>query len=237
MCFACVSSCPAPGYTSVGRAQASAPVAGRCRIVGSGSDDPAYDLHDQRSGRSRILRRSRLRLTRTARRWPDAPPPSTHRAGRRAARPRMAGPPARPRPPASAPAAVRAPPRRSARPSASSAPASCVPSAATSPPPPANGSGRRHPTTPARTGDRRIVTPPGASSCPGAATSDAERICESPGRGRGGSLPGFDVRHLGMTQNGSGAPRAALMTSCPPWVPASTWFAACWPDEQPVQPS
>jgi hypothetical protein len=35
------------------------------RIVGSGLDDPAYDLRHQRSGRVRILRRSRLRLTRT----------------------------------------------------------------------------------------------------------------------------------------------------------------------------
>jgi hypothetical protein len=35
-----------------------------------------------------------------------------------------------------------------------------------------------------------------------------DRICESSGGGRGGgSLPGFDVRHLGMTQNGSGALR------------------------------
>jgi hypothetical protein len=32
-----------------------------------------------------------------------------------------------------------------------------------------------------------------------------ERICESPGSDCGGSLPGFDVRQLGMTQNGSGA--------------------------------
>ena len=35
------------------------------RLVGSGLDDPAYDLRHQRSGRARILRRSRLRLTRT----------------------------------------------------------------------------------------------------------------------------------------------------------------------------
>jgi hypothetical protein len=38
------------------------------RVVGSGLDDPAYDLRHQRSGRSRILRRSRLRLVRTTRR-------------------------------------------------------------------------------------------------------------------------------------------------------------------------
>ena len=35
------------------------------RVVGSGPDDPAYDLRHQRNGRSRILRRSRLRLVRT----------------------------------------------------------------------------------------------------------------------------------------------------------------------------
>lgn len=34
------------------------------RVTGSGLDDPAYDLRHQRNGRSRILRRSRLRLTR-----------------------------------------------------------------------------------------------------------------------------------------------------------------------------
>jgi hypothetical protein len=38
------------------------------RVAGSGPDDPAYDLRHQRSGRSRILRRSRLRLVRTTRR-------------------------------------------------------------------------------------------------------------------------------------------------------------------------
>ena len=37
------------------------------RVVGSGIDDPAYDLRHQRSGRPRILRRSRLRLVRTRR--------------------------------------------------------------------------------------------------------------------------------------------------------------------------
>jgi hypothetical protein len=35
------------------------------RLVGSGLDDPAYELHHQPSGRTRILRRSRLRPTRT----------------------------------------------------------------------------------------------------------------------------------------------------------------------------
>ncbi len=35
------------------------------RLVGSGLDDPAYDLRHQPSGRARILRRSRLRLTRS----------------------------------------------------------------------------------------------------------------------------------------------------------------------------
>lgn len=34
------------------------------RLVGSGTDDPAYDLRHARSGRQRILRRSRLRLVR-----------------------------------------------------------------------------------------------------------------------------------------------------------------------------
>jgi hypothetical protein len=35
------------------------------RLVGSGLDDPAYELRHLPSGRTRILRRSRLRLTRT----------------------------------------------------------------------------------------------------------------------------------------------------------------------------
>ena len=35
------------------------------RVVGSGLDDPAYDLRHQRSGRVRVLRRSRLRLVRS----------------------------------------------------------------------------------------------------------------------------------------------------------------------------
>jgi hypothetical protein len=35
------------------------------RLIGSGLQDPAYELCHQPSGRTRILRRSRLRLTRT----------------------------------------------------------------------------------------------------------------------------------------------------------------------------
>jgi hypothetical protein len=35
------------------------------RLVGSGLHDPAYELRHQPSGRTRILRRSRVRLTRT----------------------------------------------------------------------------------------------------------------------------------------------------------------------------
>jgi hypothetical protein len=35
------------------------------RLVGSGRHDPAYELPHQPSGRTRILRRSRLRLTRS----------------------------------------------------------------------------------------------------------------------------------------------------------------------------
>jgi hypothetical protein len=38
------------------------------RVVGSGLDDPAYNLSHVRSGRARILRRSRLRLVRIPRR-------------------------------------------------------------------------------------------------------------------------------------------------------------------------
>jgi hypothetical protein len=34
------------------------------RLVGSGLHDPAYELRQERSDRARILRRSRLRLTR-----------------------------------------------------------------------------------------------------------------------------------------------------------------------------
>ena len=41
-------------------------------VPGSGLDDPAYELHHQSSGRARILRRSRLRLTRTTNRQPGA---------------------------------------------------------------------------------------------------------------------------------------------------------------------
>ena len=36
------------------------------RLVGSGPDDPAYELRRKCSGRARIQRRSRLRLTRTS---------------------------------------------------------------------------------------------------------------------------------------------------------------------------
>jgi hypothetical protein len=36
------------------------------RLVGPGTDDPAYELRQERSGRTRILRRSRLRLARTS---------------------------------------------------------------------------------------------------------------------------------------------------------------------------
>jgi hypothetical protein len=35
------------------------------RLVGSGREDPAYELRHQPRGRTRILRRSRLRLTRS----------------------------------------------------------------------------------------------------------------------------------------------------------------------------
>jgi hypothetical protein len=34
------------------------------RVTGSGLQDPAYDLNHERTGRARILRRSRLRLVR-----------------------------------------------------------------------------------------------------------------------------------------------------------------------------
>ena len=34
------------------------------RVVGSGLNDPAYDLNHERTGRPRVLRRSRLRLVR-----------------------------------------------------------------------------------------------------------------------------------------------------------------------------
>jgi hypothetical protein len=34
------------------------------RVTGSGLDDPAYDLRQERTGRRRVLRRSRLRLLR-----------------------------------------------------------------------------------------------------------------------------------------------------------------------------
>jgi hypothetical protein len=35
------------------------------RVTGSGLDDPAYDLRHEGTGRSRVLRRSRLRLVRS----------------------------------------------------------------------------------------------------------------------------------------------------------------------------
>jgi hypothetical protein len=35
-------------------------------LIGSGLDDPAYQLRHQSGGRARILRRCRLRLTRTS---------------------------------------------------------------------------------------------------------------------------------------------------------------------------
>ena len=37
----------------------------RGRLVGSGLTDPAYDLDQERTGRPRVLRRSRLRLVRS----------------------------------------------------------------------------------------------------------------------------------------------------------------------------
>ena len=37
----------------------------RGRVAGSGLTDPAYDLDHERTGRQRILRRSRLRLVHT----------------------------------------------------------------------------------------------------------------------------------------------------------------------------
>ena len=45
------------------------------------------------------------------------------------------------------------------------------------------------------------------------ATNDVrtrQRFCESCGAVHGGSLSGFDVRHRGMTHNGSGAHRGCL---------------------------
>jgi hypothetical protein len=35
------------------------------RVIGSGRDDPAHHLHHTRSGRTRMLRRCRLRLVRS----------------------------------------------------------------------------------------------------------------------------------------------------------------------------
>jgi hypothetical protein len=39
----------------------------RGRVAGSGLSDPAYDLDHERTGRPRVLRRSRLRLVRATR--------------------------------------------------------------------------------------------------------------------------------------------------------------------------
>ena len=36
------------------------------RVVGSGLDDPAYDVRHERTGRPRVFRRSHLRLARSA---------------------------------------------------------------------------------------------------------------------------------------------------------------------------
>ena len=36
----------------------------RGRVVGSGLNDPAYDLNHERTGRPRVLRRCRLRMVR-----------------------------------------------------------------------------------------------------------------------------------------------------------------------------
>jgi hypothetical protein len=36
------------------------------RVLGSGADDPAYDVCHQRTGRPRVFRRSHLRLVRSA---------------------------------------------------------------------------------------------------------------------------------------------------------------------------
>jgi hypothetical protein len=50
-----------------GRGERGTWVAGD-RLVGSGPDDPTYELRQEHSGRTRILRRSQLRLVRTSRR-------------------------------------------------------------------------------------------------------------------------------------------------------------------------
>jgi hypothetical protein len=61
-----------------------------------------------------------------------------------------------------------------------------------------------------------------------------QRFCESCGAVLG-IASGFDVWHLGMTHNGSGAHVGCLGDELSAVVPASTWHAACWLDEQPVQ--
>jgi hypothetical protein len=59
-----------------------------------------------------------------------------------------------------------------------------------------------------------------------AVSINLQRICESPKRGLGGSLPGFGVRHRGMTHNGSGAQQGCLGDELSAVVPASTWPTA-----------
>jgi hypothetical protein len=53
----------------------------RGRVSGSGHNDPAYDLRHQRTGRPRILRRSRLLLVRATTN-PPAPAGSSRRQPR-----------------------------------------------------------------------------------------------------------------------------------------------------------
>ena len=64
------------------------------RLVGSGLHDPAYELRHQPSGRTRILRRSRLRITRTTRAAaggdPSARPTPARRPGGGPTPPRLA---------------------------------------------------------------------------------------------------------------------------------------------------
>jgi hypothetical protein len=53
------------------------------RVTGSGVDDPAYELRHGRSGRPRILRRSRLRLVRATTDLPARGSSDTDRHGPR----------------------------------------------------------------------------------------------------------------------------------------------------------
>jgi hypothetical protein len=53
------------------------------RVTGSGLEDPAYELRHQRSGRPRILRRSRLRLVRATTGRPVRRSSDAHRHGPR----------------------------------------------------------------------------------------------------------------------------------------------------------